>query len=140
MLACMKTIVNFDQAKDTPLKTHIALEKYGRTGQSTEVVELLRTGIVTPEIKDLESFLEDYLAAHKIGEVKDQSHELSTAAHQQGWQKVKEATSSGPSNLHFGHFIAGSRHSQLAAFEACLSVILWLTGYFQIDGNKALMS
>jgi hypothetical protein len=35
----------------------------------------------------------------------------------------------GRAKLHFGHFIAGSSHAQIAAFEACLSGIPWLTGY-----------
>jgi hypothetical protein len=119
----------FRQANGTPLQQPIAIETYGRTGNSVEVEELLRTGKVPQEIIDLDPFLEDYLAAHKIGETQALSHELSTAAHQQGWSKVKEATSSGRSNLHFGHFIAGSSHAQIAAFEACLSGIPWLTGY-----------
>ncbi len=67
------------------------------------------------------------LKAHCVGNILFISAELSTAAHIQSWKKVREATSSGPSGIHFGHFIAGSTHANIAVFEACMSGIPWLT-------------
>ena len=91
------------------------------------VEDILKTGKVPPELTAIDPFLEDYLAAHKVGNIPLLSAELSTAAHQQGWRKVRETT--GCSGLHFGHHIAGSQQANIAAFEACMSGIPWVTGY-----------
>ena len=101
----------------------------GRTGVAEAADDMIRTGIVPPEVASLDPFLEDYLAAHKAGNVHLFSMELTTAAHQQGWNKARENTGTGCSPIHFGHFMAGSRQANIAAFEACMSGIPWITGY-----------
>ena len=105
---------------------------------SDVVDEILRTGKVPPELAALDPFLEDYLAAHQVGTIPLFSAELSTAAHQQGWRKVREKTASGRSGIHFGHFMAGSQQANIAAFEACMSGIPWVTGYSPIRWRQGL--
>jgi hypothetical protein len=45
---------------------------------------------------------------------------LTIAKHKKGWQQCRESTSSGPSGLHFGHFMAGSMHERVTTFEATM--------------------
>jgi hypothetical protein len=54
---------------------------------------------------------------------------IPTQLHQMGWKRSRERTSSGPSGIHFGHFIAGSSHPLLADFDACMANIPYATGY-----------
>jgi len=46
-----------------------------------------------------------------------------------GWQHAREETSSSYSNVHFGHYIAGSQDDRLAHFNATMAEIPALTGY-----------
>jgi hypothetical protein len=119
----------FQQSQSTPLQHPIALETFGCTGMKEATDKMLRTGIVPPEVAELDPFLEDYLATHKVGNVHLINTELTTASHQQGWQKARENTGTGVSPIHFGHFMAGSRQANIAAFETCMSGIPWTTGY-----------
>ncbi len=119
----------FRQASDTPLQQHAAVTTFGPTGISAATDKILATGEVPEEIKALDPFLEDYLKAHQVGTIHLISAELSDAAHVQSWKKARESTSSGPSGVHFGHFIAGTSHAHIAAFEACMSGLPWITGY-----------
>ena len=80
----------------------------------------------------IDPFLEDYLAAHKRTTTHLILFELSCASHKQGWKKALEATASGKSEIHFGHFKAGSQHAKIAALETMMSGIPWITGYSPI--------
>ena len=53
-------------------------------------------------------------------------------------KKQKEMTSSGPSMIHFGHFIAGSQDPDIAAMDATLSCFPFLTGYSPHRWRKGL--
>ena len=48
---------------------------------------------------------------------------ITTETHIYGWQHVREQTSSGPSGIHFGHFIAGTTNPQVADFDATMTNI-----------------
>ena len=119
----------FRQLNPTPLQQLIAVETFGRTGAEPAVDNLLHHGEVPPEIAELDPFLNEFLKAHKLKQIPILSHILSTDNHIQGWKKAREKTSSGISGMHFGQLKAGSRNPNIAAFEACMSGIPWLTGY-----------
>jgi len=46
-----------------------------------------------------------------------------------GWKRAWEETSSSHSNVHFGHYIAGSQDERIAQFNAGMAAILAATGY-----------
>jgi len=46
-----------------------------------------------------------------------------------GWQRVKEATSSSPSGLHFRHYRAGTFNPIITVFNAHLANIGFTSGY-----------
>jgi len=46
-----------------------------------------------------------------------------------GWRKAREATSSSPSGLHFGHYMAGTFNPTIAIFNAQLANLGFTTGY-----------
>ena len=119
----------FRQTNNTPLQHPIAINLLGRTGGKAPAAEILRSGQAPAELLALDPFLGDYLYAHKVGLRTQLSQALTTADHSQGWIKAREATSSGKTDLHFGHFISGTTNANIAAFEACLSGIPWMTGY-----------
>ena len=49
--------------------------------------------------------------------------------HINGWKRAKERTSSGRSGVHFGHFMAGAKHTGIATFDATMAQIPYQTGY-----------
>jgi hypothetical protein len=117
------------QNSETPLQDPIAIELLGPKGLSDLAEEILRTGKVPKELSDIDPFLEDDLVAHKKETIQLVIFELSCAAHQSGWKRAREATSSGKSGIHFGHFIAGSHQANITALETMMSGIPWMTGY-----------
>ena len=119
----------FRQSKETPLQQEQAVQLLGRTGCSDAATAILQTGKVPRVLAEQDPFLEEYLQAHQRTTDQEIDISLPTEAHQFGWSKVKEQTSSGRSGLHFGHFIAGCGDDNIAALEACLSSIPWQTGY-----------
>jgi hypothetical protein len=60
---------------------------------------------------------------------KGSSLEFTAKEHRRGWKKAKEATSSGPSGIHFGHFIAGSTHEAVCLFDATMTNFPYKSGY-----------
>ena len=54
---------------------------------------------------------------------------LSITNHINGWKRAKERTSSGRSGVHFGHFMAGAKHTGIATFDATMAQIPYQTGY-----------
>ncbi len=46
-----------------------------------------------------------------------------------GWQKAQEATSSSPSSIHFGHYMAGTFNPTIAVFNARLANLGFMMGY-----------
>ena len=97
-------------------------------GCNTLCNEIIKTGRIPQKIYDIDPFLGDYLKALVRNQAQLFSTELSTAAHIKGWKKTKEHTSAG-GYIHFGDTKAGTQDSNIAAFEACLSGIPWITGY-----------
>ena len=53
----------------------------------------------------------------------------STEDYIQGWARMKEKTTSGKSNIHFGHHMACTKHYRNATFESQMSAIPYQTGY-----------
>jgi hypothetical protein len=57
------------------------------------------------------------------------SSNITTADHMAGWKKAKEKTSAGLSGLHFGMFKAQARYPVLAALDASMRNVAYVTGY-----------
>jgi len=66
------------------------------------------------------------------------STEISVESHTTGWAKVREATSSGISSIHFGHFIAGSTNPVIAAVEATMMALPYQTGFSPARWRKGI--
>jgi len=47
----------------------------------------------------------------------------------EGWRKAREATSSSPSLIHFGHYMAGTFNPTIAVFNARLANLGFTTSY-----------
>ena len=132
----------FHQATGTDLLTRPLVSLLGPTGCSSDASILLRTGR-TEAFEDLVSpaaLL--YLAAHRRPSVLVAPHpfelDFRTAAYARSWQRMDEATSSGPSGLHFGHFMANSSDPVLAPVDAALAHIPSQTGYVPIRWRSGL--
>jgi len=55
-----------------------------------------------------------------------------------GWKKAREATSSSPSGVHFGHYMAGTFNPTIAVFNARLANLGFTTGYSLKRWKKGL--
>jgi endonuclease/exonuclease/phosphatase family metal-dependent hydrolase len=64
--------------------------------------------------------------------------DLSTESYEQGWLKCKEQTASGPSGIHFGHFIAACRHSKLKTLECAMANFPMKTGYSPVRWQRGV--
>ncbi len=59
----------------------------------------------------------------------DHPHKITPEQHQQGWKKVKEATSSSLSGIHFGHYKTGANHELINALHMMLTDIPLRMGF-----------
>jgi hypothetical protein len=121
----------FRQANNTPFMVPPLSEDIGLYGTGPNADAILQGTYVIPPGTD-------YWAAELIRHLRmDErvasnpavSLSIPTALHQAGWKRSREKTSSGPSGIHFGHFIAGTSHPLLADFDACMANIPYATGY-----------
>ena len=132
----------FRQATGTDLLTRPLVEILGPTGCSFEAQHILRSG-VTAVVDDLVSDAAAlYLSAHKRPSVLVAPNafdcDFRTPAFSRSWQRMDEFTSSGPSGLHFGHFIANSLDPILASVDAAMAHVPALTGYVPHRWKKGL--
>jgi hypothetical protein len=63
--------------------------------------------------------------------------ELPLAEYVRGWKRARERTSSGPSNVHFGHNI-GTADRVLAEFHRTMAHIPYISGYSQVRMQKGI--
>ena len=123
----------FHQATGTDLLTRPMVDALGPTGCSSEAQILLKTGHTTAfeDLVSPEALL--YLSAHRRPSVLVAPHpfllDFRTDAYSRSWARMDESTSSGPSGLHFGHFMANGMDSDLGAIDAALARIPAITGY-----------
>ena len=54
---------------------------------------------------------------------------FTLAKHISGWRKARESTSSSPSGIHFGHYIAGTYDPLVAEVDYLMALYPYETGY-----------
>jgi hypothetical protein len=103
----------FNQACDTPFMTHPLYNAVGPLGIGKGAQDILNGTFVFPAGTDpyAAKLIKQLQAPDCISSSEPLSVAITTEDHSSGWKRAKERTSSGPSGLHFGHFIAGTRHS-----------------------------
>ena len=123
----------FCQASDTDLLHPEVVSILDPTGTSPRAQALLDDGIVSPISPLISPAATAYLAQHRRPSVLVAPHpfdlDFRTATYSATWQKMDEFTATGPSGLHFGHFMANSLSPALGAVDAAMSRIPTITGY-----------
>ena len=132
----------FRQASDTDLLQPRVVDILGPTGTSAASQSLLETGDprMVEDLISPEAAL--YLSAHRRPSVLVASTpfrlDFRTPSYTASWQRMDEFTSSGPSGLHFGHFIANSHSPLFGSVDAALARIPALTGYLPLRWQQGL--
>jgi hypothetical protein len=95
----------------------------GPLGISNGAQEILAGTFVIPEGTDpyAAKLIKHLKAPARVLQSAPLSVHISTDDHVKGWQRAKERTSPGPSGLHFGHFIAGTRDLWISQFQATMT-------------------
>ena len=132
----------FRQASDTDLLQPALVQALGPTGTSAYADQLLTSGdpsrvadLISPEAAV-------YLSHHRRPSVLVAPHpfdlDFRTPAYCASWQKMDEYTASGPSGLHFGHFMANSLSPSLGSVDAALGRIPSISGYLPVRWQQGL--
>ena len=132
----------FRQASDTDLLQPQVVAILGPTGTSPTSQSLLGSGDSSAVDKFVSPEAAIYLSAHRRPSVLVAPHpfrlDFRTTAYAHSWHRMDEFTSSGPSGLHFGHFIANSYSPLLGAVDAALARIPTETGYLPLRWQQGL--
>ena len=120
----------YRQTNDTPPMTSL-LPILGPFGTSTAAQQILQgTFQIPPHIDNYSKKLLTQLAIPThIKSIPKINTRLNTQDYIEGWSKMNENTTSGISNIHFGHHLACSKHSQNATFEAQMCELPYRTGF-----------
>jgi hypothetical protein len=102
----------FNQAAGTPFTVPPLTDYIDVLGVNEYAKQILAGTFEIPEGTDYYAAKLIPLLRHPslVVDGKGSNLNLTIAAHKKGWQQCQESTSSGPSGLHFGHFMAGSTH------------------------------
>ena len=132
----------FRQATGTDLLTRPLVEILGPTGCSFESQYLLRSGNTDAVAGLLSDAAALYLAQHKRPSVLVAPNafdlDFRTPSFSRSWQRMDKYTSSGPSGLHFGHFMANCLDPELASVDAAMAHIPAMSGYVPSRWTKGL--
>ena len=123
----------FRQASDTDLLQPEMVQLLGPTGTSSYSQSLLSSGDSSAAAHLISPEAAVYLSHHRRPSVLVAPHpfdlDFRTSTYSASWQKMSEFTASGPSGLHFGHFMANSFSPILGPVDAALSRIPAISGY-----------
>lgn len=119
----------FSQTNNTPPMTAPLVHNLGFTRESIACQEILQ-GTYNPHL-DVDPYMKEYLKElatpnylkNKLLSI------LETDKYVSGWGKMNEYTAAGITHVHFGHMKASSKDPDLAAFEAILGHIPYVSGY-----------
>ena len=122
----------FRQASDTPFMQPPLLGLVGPLGMGPAADSILRGDFdappgIDPYALKLIQHLKRPDNVTKASTQVDIS--LLITNHINGWKRAKERTSSGRSGVHFGHFMAGAKHTGIVTFDATMAQIPYQTGY-----------
>jgi len=118
----------FTQANRTPCFQSPIWDIFGEIGVNRKEFDQVLAGTFEPP-PSCDSFTKKVLAHLKRLSNVWQTKPPTLSEYQYGWQKAREETSSSYSQVHFGHYMAGSQDERLADFNACMAAIPAATGY-----------
>jgi hypothetical protein len=119
----------FNQAAESPFLVQPLVSWVGKFGETVGVDKILDA-----DLGNLETTIDQY-SFKVLQEMKRPAPflhhkvDMSFKAFAKTWSKVKEHTASGKSSLHFGHFMAGCKHSQIGRIECAMANFPLRTGY-----------
>jgi hypothetical protein len=121
----------FRQADTTPFMVSPLSDDLGLYGTGPNAEAILQGTYAIPPGTDpwAAELIRHLRMDERVASAPSVSLAIPTDLYQMGWRRSRERTSSGPSGVHFGHFIASCSHTLLAEFDACMANIPYATGY-----------
>jgi hypothetical protein len=133
--ACMQeNKKKFQQTSETPCMQEPLRSLLGAVGDTQSCQEIMEGTFVPPPqtpAYTIELFNQLQYTNNNVSAPPSAS--IGTSAFQEGWKKMKEATSAGISGLHFGHLKTCAMNQFSSQFEASLSHIPFTSGYVPND-------
>jgi hypothetical protein len=118
----------FNQAAESPFLNGPIAELVGKFGETTATKNILGHG--APISLSLDNYTILLLGSMKYPtNYTPATMDCTYESFVKGWQKVREQTASGKSGIHFGHFIAACKHSQLGRIEWTMAIFPLKSGY-----------
>ena len=134
----------YRQTNDTPPMTSLQ-PILGFLGTTPAAHQILKGTYIPPNTLDIytKKLLKEFAIPPRLHNTNGIDISFSTQDYVNGWSKMKEKTTSGISNIHFGHHLACSKHKQNAEFESHMCAIPYQTGYspsrYQTSINAMLL-
>lgn len=120
----------YHQTENTPCMQSPLFELLGRYGETEFGQQVLDGTFEAPEgTSQYVIELLNELKMHENAEREKPEPEITSKIFREGWKKIPEQTSAGPSGLHFGHLKACSKSDFLSQVESAISHIPYSTGY-----------
>ena len=120
----------FRQTEDTPAMQEPWLSILGYDGKTQGAEDILNGNLQYPE--GTSEYTKDFIQAlQREPTIASEAPPaiMTTSSYQQGWKKMKERTSAGISQIHFGHMKACAEDDELSNFEATVNHIPYSTGF-----------
>ena len=129
----------YHQTNDTPPMTTL-LPIIGLLGITPEAQQILKGTYTPPPTLDIytRKLLTEFAIPPHLQTAQGIDISYSTQDYINGWSKMNEKTTSGLSNIHFGHHLACSKHENNAHFESQMSAIPYQTGYSPARYQKSV--
>ena len=126
---CLKeNLKKYTQTQGTICTCEPLLSLLGRFGETAFCDEILNGSAVFPPRTP--NFVKDFFQQLKRDNITEEVPiRISTEDFQEGWGKMKEASSTGKSGIHFGNLITCLEDQRLAQFESSIAQVPFLTGY-----------
>jgi hypothetical protein len=121
----------FNQASDTPFLVPPLYGLIGPLGVGLHADAVLDGTFVAPPGTDTYAVKLIYQLQREpaVAQAPPMSLDLPLDEYVRGWKRARERTSSGPSGLHFGHYISSTTDMELAEFHRTMAHIPYISGY-----------
>jgi hypothetical protein len=128
--------IRFNQAANTPFQTEPLLSELGPLGISDISHRILKGtyepgNVVDKWAKRLIPFLSQVIPTEK-------ANDLTPTQYRQGWKRVKEKTSAGPSGLTIPHMKAHGTSEYLTAIDCIMANLPYRYGFSPTRWKRAL--
>jgi len=127
----------FTQAHDTPFLMSPLLHLFGETGKGAASFNQVLAGEFTPPMACDPYAMKLLHYLYRPSSIQDIPPQ-TTAEYQQGWRQAHESTTSSPSGIHFGHYIAGTFNPEILLISVKLADIPLQTGFSPARWKKGL--